>query len=361
MRSPFNRARLSLVACAGLMFQPARTGLVAGYCAEHLIIFHLLHNVNCSCSACKWRWTKNGQQRGRKVTWNEGVRWLGRRWLMVVGPATTVFCFKQQRERPESERSWFFPFFFFLPYFLLYFPFFIISLFLYQKNPSIFLFQSLLSLSKTVGFSLSVSFLLFFSFLFRFPLCCCWWQLLLATLLVTRQNDGGCCKGLLLLPLATSAPLLCLSCSSLFNLWRWRCCRWWLGGIVEALMKVQQWFFFSSASLLLLPLFYVFFSVSSSISHGAGTVTNDGEDGGSCCWRRCFQRRRKRDRRTAWTVVDISSSSLRFFPCALFSSVSVFQCFFFFSLLSASLSVTTLLSFSKILPPLFWFPPLWFL
>ena len=42
-----------------------------------------------------------------------------------------------------------------------------------------------------------------------------------------------------MLPSAFSAPLLCLFCSSLFNLWLWRCCRWWLGGTVEALVVVQ--------------------------------------------------------------------------------------------------------------------------
>ena len=42
-----------------------------------------------------------------------------------------------------------------------------------------------------------------------------------------------------MLPSAFSAPLLCLFCSSLFNLWLWRCCRWWLGGTVGALVVVQ--------------------------------------------------------------------------------------------------------------------------
>jgi hypothetical protein len=35
----------------------------------------LLQNVNCPCSACKWRRTNKWQQRGKKVTWNEGA-WL---------------------------------------------------------------------------------------------------------------------------------------------------------------------------------------------------------------------------------------------------------------------------------------------
>ena len=182
---------------AGLMFQPVRTGLFPGYCAEHsnqriiirclggycalhsnhLIIFHLLQNVNCSRSACKWRRTKNGQQRGRKVTWNEGVRWLGRRWLAVAGAAAAVFCFKRHRERPESERSRFFPSLCFLPYFLLYFPLFLISLFLYKKKPFCFsLPVSPFSLKNCRFLSLGLP---PFLFCFDFPSVvaggsCCW-------------------------------------------------------------------------------------------------------------------------------------------------------------------------------------------
>ena len=63
----------------------------------------------------------------------------------------------------------------------------------------------------------------------------------------------------------------------------------------------------------------------------------------------------------AWMVVDLSSSSLCFFFCALFSSVSVFQCFLFSPLLSAFLSVTALLSFSKILPLFLFSLPLLFI
>jgi len=150
-----------LCSCAEHSNQRIIIRCLGGYCAlhsNHLIIFHLLQNVNCSRSACKWRRTKNGQQRGRKVTWNEGVRWLGRRWLAVAGAAAAVFCFKRHRERPESERSRFFPSLCFLPYFLLYFPLFLISLFLYIKKTLLFLSSGLSFLSR----KLSVS-LLFFS------------------------------------------------------------------------------------------------------------------------------------------------------------------------------------------------------
>jgi hypothetical protein len=76
----------------------------------------------------------------------------------VAGAAAAVFCFKRQRERPESERSRFFPSLCFLPYFLLYFPLFLISLFLYIKKTLLFLSSGLSFLSR----KLSVS-LLFFS------------------------------------------------------------------------------------------------------------------------------------------------------------------------------------------------------
>ena len=67
------------------------------------------------------------------------------------------------------------------------------------------------------------------------------------------------CFFFFLLPSAFSAPLMCLLCSSLFNLWRWRFCRWWLGGTVEALVEVQRWLF---SSLFCLALSLSFPSLS---------------------------------------------------------------------------------------------------
>jgi len=83
-----------------------------------------------------------------------------------------------------------------------------------------------------------------------------------------------------------------------------------------------------------------------------GLLPMTGRTVAACCWRRCFQRRRERGRRTAWMVVDLSSSSLRFFflvlcsPLFLFFSVSSSPRFCLLSSLSLPFSLSP-----KFLPP----------
>ena len=79
-------------------------------------------------------------------------------------------------------------------------------------------------------------------------------------MLLQRQTvvaDSGCFF-FFLLPSSFSAPLLCLFCSSLFNLWRWRCCRWRLRGTVALLLPLL----FSSIFLPLSALSLSFSSLS---------------------------------------------------------------------------------------------------
>jgi len=116
--------------------------------------------------------------------------------------------------------------------------------------------------------------------------------------------------------------------------------------------------------LLLLCFFFLcfcFFSVSSSISHGAGAVANDGKDGDSLLLAALLPTaKREAGEWLGWWSTFLLLLCVFFF-CALFSSVSVFQCFLFSPLLSAFLSVTALLSFSKILPLFLFSLPLLFI
>jgi len=92
--------------------------------------------------------------------------------------------------------------------------------------------------------------------------------------LLQRQTvvaASGCFFFFFLLPSAFSAPLLYIFCSSLFNLWWWRFCQWWLGGTMEALVEVQRWLFSSlfclalSLSFSSLCVFLFFWKLSPSV------------------------------------------------------------------------------------------------
>jgi hypothetical protein len=60
---------------------PARQNKRAGYCAHHsnfLIKLHLRQNVNCSRSACKWRWTNKAAGEGESyLEWRRSKSWAG--------------------------------------------------------------------------------------------------------------------------------------------------------------------------------------------------------------------------------------------------------------------------------------------
>jgi hypothetical protein len=122
-------------------------------------------------------------------------------------------------------------------------------------------------------------------------------------------------------------------------------------------MEMEQWFFFSSASSSSVSVFSVFLLLFLTVQ---GLLPMTGRTVTACCWRRCFQRRRERPENGLDGGRPFFFFSVFFF-CALFSSVSVFQCFLFSPLLSAFLSVTALLSFSKILPLFLFSLPLLFI
>ena len=62
---------------------------------SYLIIFHLVQNVSCLRSACKWRWTKKmGQRRGEGyLEWGSAIVVVSggwRRWWQRLGGAVAA-------------------------------------------------------------------------------------------------------------------------------------------------------------------------------------------------------------------------------------------------------------------------------